>query len=645
MLQAFRNFFKSKLGIAVTLAFLGLIALAFASMDVANTGTFGGVSGGDRVAIAGDRKITTSELSTAASRGFDSARQENPTLSLQSFLTAERMDQVMDQLLQRFGVAEFGRTIGLRAGGRLVDSEIVQIPAFRGADGNFSQDAFDAVIAQQGLSEKAVRDDIATGLFARQTVIPVTYQTIMPDKIVRRYASLLRESRQGAVAVVPSTAYAPEADPDQEQLQAFYQAHRDNYMRPERRVIRYGTFGIDAVGDLAAPTQAQIMARYDADSALYSASESRTVTQLVAPTEAAAQAIVAEVAGGKSLEASAREKGLSTTRVGPAEQAELASSTSAAVARSVFAAASGTLATPARGGLGWYVMRVDEITRREGRSLEQVRGEISEILAAEQRRAALDDLSAEIEDQLDSGESLTEVTQSLGIELQETKPVTGDGRIYLSPAETLPGELVTAVSTAFAMEEEEPQIAVLEAGTTFLLFEVSDITPAAAAPLAEIADRVKADWKLGEGNRLAREAADRILSRLGEGTTLAAAVAEEEATLPRVDTIDMNRQQLQQMGGRVPPVLALVFSMAQGTAKKLEAPRNAGWFVADLDTITPGEVDANDPMLLSAKGELGPLAGDELAQQFTRAALVEIGSELNPAAISAVRDQLTGRSQ
>ena len=34
MLQLFRNFFRSKIGIVVTLAFLGLIAFAFASMDV-----------------------------------------------------------------------------------------------------------------------------------------------------------------------------------------------------------------------------------------------------------------------------------------------------------------------------------------------------------------------------------------------------------------------------------------------------------------------------------------------------------------------------------------------------------------------------------------------------------------------------------
>src|SRR5689334_1635799 len=64
MLQFFRNFFKSKFGVLVTIAFLILIAIAFGVGDVASNRTFGGVAGGDRVAVVGDRKISTSDLSS-----------------------------------------------------------------------------------------------------------------------------------------------------------------------------------------------------------------------------------------------------------------------------------------------------------------------------------------------------------------------------------------------------------------------------------------------------------------------------------------------------------------------------------------------------------------------------------------------------
>ena len=135
MLQLFRSFFKSKFGVGITLAFLVLIAFAFASSDVANTSLFGGVSGGDRVAVVGDERIDASELTSAVSTTLDSARQSNPTLTMQAFIAQGGVESVLDQLLQRTAIAEYARQHGMRAGKRLVDSEIAQIPAFRGIDG------------------------------------------------------------------------------------------------------------------------------------------------------------------------------------------------------------------------------------------------------------------------------------------------------------------------------------------------------------------------------------------------------------------------------------------------------------------------------------------------------------------------------
>ena len=70
MLTFFRNFFKTKVGLAIALAFLGLIGFAFASMYVSSTGAFGGVAGGDRVAVVGSEKISTAELSDGAAEAL-----------------------------------------------------------------------------------------------------------------------------------------------------------------------------------------------------------------------------------------------------------------------------------------------------------------------------------------------------------------------------------------------------------------------------------------------------------------------------------------------------------------------------------------------------------------------------------------------
>jgi peptidyl-prolyl cis-trans isomerase D len=540
-------------------------------------------------------------------------------------------------------LAEFARRHGMRAGDRLIDSELLQIPAFRGADGNFDRNAFLAAIGQRNLSEAAVREDIAMGLLARQLLTPIGFSPVMPASFGQRYASLLRERREGAIALLPSSLFAPTGAPTSAQLQAYYRANSDDYIRPERRVIRYATFGEEALGELPAPSAAQIAQRYQRDQAQYAATERRTLTQLVVPTQAAAQAIVAEVRGGKSLDTAAREKGLATTTVGPATQSELANTTSAAAAQAAFAAAENALATPARGGLGWYVLRVDAIDRQPARTLAQVRDEIAAALAAEQRREALADLTADIEADFDGGRSLGEVAGELDLELVRTRPATADGRIYGSADETVPPVLGRVLPVAFEMDEQEPQIAVVEDGATFVVFDVAAITPSATAPLNEIRDDVTAAWRRSEGARLAREAADRILARVAQGRSMAEAVSAETRPLPAPQTLDLNREQLAARG-RVPSELALFFSMAEGTVKKLEAPGNAGWYVVRLDDVEAPQVEQDDPLVLATLRQLGQVAGNEYAEQFIAAAEEEVGVERNQAAIDAVAAQLTGQN-
>ncbi|MGI8943941.1 MAG: SurA N-terminal domain-containing protein, partial [Qipengyuania sp.] len=188
----FRKFFKSKFGLAITLAFLGLIAFAFASSDVANTGTFGGVAGGERVAVVGDAKIGTAELSRAATNALDRLRQQNPTLSMQAFVAQGGLDTVIDQLIDRYAIISYSQEHGLRIGNNLLNSEMRQIPAFRGPDGNFSAETYRQAIAAQGLTDAMVREDIRAGLLVEQMLTPAGFGTVVPAKIAKRYAALFK---------------------------------------------------------------------------------------------------------------------------------------------------------------------------------------------------------------------------------------------------------------------------------------------------------------------------------------------------------------------------------------------------------------------------------------------------------------------
>lgn len=645
MLQFFRSFTKSKVGAILALVVLALVALAFASGDVASSGGFGGIAGGDRVATVGDQRIDSAALSQGATSALEGLKRQNPQMSMQAFLAGGGLDRVLEEMIGRTAVAGFGKEHGIVASDRLIDSEIAKIPSFMGPDGKFSEATFRQFLSQSGISEKMLRDDLAQGLVARQILGPASFGAVVPAEFATRYATLLKETRSGSIALLPSAAFVSATPPTAQQVTEFYNAHKDRFIRPERRVIRYATFGEAALKNVPAPTEAEIAARYNADKAQYAAQELRRLTQLIVPTEAAARAVIAEVTGGKSLEAAAGAKGLSAAKLGPIAKLALAGQTSQAVADASFAVASGALAAPARSGLGWHVIRVDGIDRRPERTLEQARGEIAAALAVQKRRAALNDFSARIEEEFENGGNLADAAKQLGIEVQQTPAITADGRIYGKPAETAPPILARALQTAFAMEEEnKPQLAEVEPGKTFLIFDVTDIAPSAAAPLAEIRDDVTGAYLTDQGFKAAKAAAEQVLAATRKGTDLPAALAALRKPLPPVQKIDMGREQLAQSRGQVPPPLALLFSMAEGTVKTLAAPREQGWYVVALKDIAPGQVAPNDPLLANARRELGGLAGQEYAEQMRRAIRSEVGVKRNDKAIAAVRRQLTGGS-
>ena len=410
-------------------------------------------------------------------------------------------------------------------------------------------------------------------------------------------------------------------------------------------MIRYATFGDEALKNLAAPSDAEITAFYNSNKAQYAATETRVLTQLVLPTEAAAKAVAAEVAKGKTLKAAAAEKGLTAGDLPPTNKADLVRTASQAVADAAFAAAPGSLAAPARSTIGWHLIHVDRVDARPARTLDQVRGEIVQQVAVAKRRAALGDLTAKLEDEFDKGGNLADAAKELGLTVQTTPAITADGKSYVNPAEAMPPVLARITSAAFAMEKEnEPQVAEAEPNKTFVIFDVSDIAASAPAPLAEIKDDVTQAFLLERGAAAAKAAADKLLAETKKGVPLAQAVANLKLAIPPVQAIDMNRQQLTQNGQRPPPPLVLLFSMAKGTTKLLPADGDRGWFVVSLKDIVTPPPAASAAMIPAAQRELGQLVGNEYAESLRRAIRAEVKVSRDEAAIKTLRNQLSGNN-
>lgn len=642
MISFFRNFFQSRIGLPIFIGFLIIVALAFAAADITGS-TFGGVSGDDRVAAVGDDTITSSQLRRTTDSALRSVQRDDPTVSMRQFISEGALEEVLNRMIDRFALASYAEKYGLRAGDNLVNSEILKLGAFTGPTGEFDQTVYENALSRQGLTDEILRADLGDGLLAQQMLVPALAAPQMPEKVAKQYAALLLERRQGEIAFIPSFVFAPEGEPTDKQLQTYYSKNESRFVRPERRTIRYALFGAEDLDvDLSASAQ-EVKAFYSGNPERFAASETRDISSFLVPTEDAARALVKRIRGGVSLEAAAREAGFGVSSVEDQTQEQLASSIGERVAANVFDAPEGGIADSAQSSLGWYVARIDDVTRTPARTLAQATPDIEAELTAQKRSAALADLSARVEEEVDSGTSLPDVAKTYNLTVNTTPPVLADGRIFEGQGKSINPALARTVETAFQMDESEPQLAVVTPGQQFVVYDVVEIAESAAPPIAEVRDQVEIGWRLAEGSKAARETADRVLEKVRGDTSASAALSAEKKRLPPIERIDLERRQLFANRDRnPPPPLVLMFSMAEGSTKLYEAPNKMGWYIIDLNDIVTQDIDSDNPILAQTRAQLAPAIGAEYSEQISKAILATVDVKRNETAMEALRKQLVG---
>jgi len=643
MISSIRSLINSKFGAIFALAFIGLIAIAFALGDVSGSGNFGALSGGN-VARVGNKNITLSELNDSLENQLRAERQNNPTLDMTQFVDGGGLDSTLAQLINRYAITVFGEKYGVAVSKRLVDSEIRKIPGAMGLDGKFSADAFRAFAQQIGVSEKAIRDDLTQNLFAQQILPAAASGPAAPDGMALPYASLMLEQRTGQIASIPATAFLPTRPPSEAVLAKFYNDNAARFTIPEKRAVSYAIFGRDIIAQRAKPSEADIAAYYKANAAQFAASQTRNISQVIVPTEAAAKSVVAQVAAGKSLSAVANELGLSVTTTASVAKDRLTSSTTAAVANAVFAAAQGSVATPARGKLGWTVIRVDAINNVAAKSLAAARADIEKELLKTRSEEMLTEMTAEIEDAFADGATISDVAKQNGLTVNTSPKLLATGQDISNPAYKPIPEMAAMLPAAFQMETNgEAQLIELVPGEKFAMIAVSDFEEAAPPPLNGVRSIVQQQWALSEGAKGARAAADALRKAADAGQSLQTALAAAGIKGAQVERLSGTRADISREGQPVPPPLSMMFAMKKGTAKILAAGGDRGWYVVHLNDIIKGDARGNVPMLMARKQELTGILQQEYAAQMIVSAAKTAGVEKNEGGIEELRTRLTNR--
>ncbi len=647
MITFFRRLFNSRWGAIFAIVFVALIAVAFALGDVTGSGSFGGLGQGN-VAKVGRQNIAVSELRDSVDNRLRAERRQNPTLDIGRFVESGGLDDTLEQLINRYALASFGEKYGTAVSDSLVNREILKIPGATGPDGKFDQQAFAAFLQNLNLTEKMVRDDFRQNFFARQLLASAGPGAPAPAGMALPYASLDLEKRSGEVAIISANAYMPATAPSEAVLSQYYRANSVRYTVPEKRAVSYALFDASIVDAKATPSAEEIAAFYKENASRYAATQTRDFAQLVFPTQAAAKAAADKISGGRSIEAVATELGLSATRSNGITKEALTRTASKAVADAVFATTQGGVSAPARGSLGFYVVSVSGVKNVAARPLSAVSGEIAAELKKQKSEELLGDLTSEIENAFDDGSTINDIAKAQGLKIETTPKLLANGQNPGNPAYRPIPEMQQILPVAFQLETDGgAQLVEIEEGKRFALVAVADFDEAAPPPLNEVRAIVTQQWALSEGNKKARAVAEAVRKAVTGGQTLSAALAAANAQGAKIETLASTRGELNKASqqGQVPPPLALMFAMKQGTAKIVPGGGDRGWFVVRLNEVIRGDASGDTERLEANRKELQTLLSQEYAAQLILAAKEEVGVEKNDGAIKTLRDSLTGKNE
>src|SRR5665213_825011 len=288
MLQAIRS---RASGIVVQILF-GVLILTFALWGIGDI--FRGRGADTSVASVGDVPIESVEVSQALRRQVDRFRQAmNASLTEDQIKQLGLVDTTLNQVINDHLLDLEVDRLGLAVNDDAVRQAIVANPAFRGPSGAFDRNIYRQLLQANQMTDQQYETTLRTDMSRGRIIEAVTSGAGAPPELVDTLWESRGERRVAAAILLPPSAVGTAATPDAATLEKYYEAHKDQFMVPERRGFTVAL--IDPTQFMAGIKipEDQLQAAYKKRTDEFREPEKRTVQQILVPDEAKAKAAAA----------------------------------------------------------------------------------------------------------------------------------------------------------------------------------------------------------------------------------------------------------------------------------------------------------------------------------------------------------------
>lgn len=578
MLEALRN----AAGSWVAKALLALLILSFAVWGI--SGQMLGGFASNTVITAGKTTVSALDYRLAWDRQVSVLSQR-----LGQRLTREQAEslgvdqQVLAQLVAGAVLDEQAREMRLGLSQDRLAALVKDDPAFKGPDGNYSREQFDYVLRQVGMRPEDYLKNREQVAIRQQIVEASTDGLKTPDAFLTAVALFQGEDRTVDYVAIPRSSVEPVPEPAETALTTWFDDHKREYAAPEYRKIAYAKLEPADIADPAAIADEQVKADYDKNIARYTTPEKRAIEQIVFKDEAAAKAAADSIKGGATFDDVIKAEGKTPADVsiGTLAKSEVADKT---IADAAFALAEGAVSEVLPGTFGPVLLRVTKVDAEVVQAFDAVRDTIRNELAMAEAASVLLDTHDAYEDARAGGDTLEEAAAKVKLKVVTIEAVSRTGEAPNGTVVKDIPESAKLLDAAFDSDVDVENPAMPIGGSGFVFYEVKAVTAARDRALDEIKDKVIADWKKQEGERLLSTKAEDARKKLAGGATLDAIATELALTKQTKRGLKRGAED-SDLGANA---VEAVFAVKQGDSGVVAGPDGDSQFVFVVtEAITP----------------------------------------------------------
>lgn len=520
--------------IAMLLLFL-LIVPSFVLVGI-DASYFSGSS--PAVAHVDGADITQAEWDNAHRMESDRRRAEQPQLDAKlldtpeaRYATLERM--VRDRVLQ----AASKKMNMLTSDAKLARSlqEIPQIAALRKPDGTLDTEGYRALVAAQGMTPEGFEATMRRDLAVSQVLGGVLGSSFATAAQANAALDPLFQRREIQVAVFKTADFTGKIQPTDEDLQAYYKAHPEQFQQAEQATVEYVVLDIASLRDSIVLNEDDLRTYYKENVDRMAGKEERRASHILITASKDAPAADREKAQARAVEL------LAQARKSPGSFAELAKKNSqdpgsatqggdlgffarGAMVKpfedAAYALNKGDISEVVESDFGYHIIQLTDIKAPRKPSFEELRASMEADLKQQQAQRKFAEVAETFANTVyEQADSLQPVVDKLKLKIQTAKsvvrtPVAGANGPLAHP------KFLEALFSSDSLENKRNTEAV-EFGTSQMVAgRVAEYTPARTLAYEEVQAQVRQRYVAEKAAELARK----------EGQAKRAAWAENAAS-------------------------------------------------------------------------------------------------------------------